>query len=64
MTIRSPGNRVFSGTFSSPSRIPAVASPQTKLSSGAVRNTDGGPENAATVEGGRLASGNSSEISR
>jgi hypothetical protein len=55
--ITAPGKSVFSCQVVRWSRIPAVAAPQTKFSSGAVRKTLSGPENAATSWGLRLAAG-------
>ena len=55
--ITAPGKSVFSCQVVSESRMPAVACPQTKFSSGAVRKTLSGPENAATSCGLRLDAG-------
>jgi hypothetical protein len=57
ITIRAPGKSVFSCQVVSVSRMPAVAPPQMKFSSGAVRKTLSGPENAATSSALRFAAG-------
>ena len=56
-TITAPGKSVFSCQVVRLSRMPAVAAPQTKFSSGAVRRTLSGPEKAATSCGLRFAAG-------